>query len=103
MIAPDPDDRWMGFSLGEIDGVPVSTAATLRSGGVASLEFVSTLEEYRRRGAAAVTCSRAIADLLADGVRAVTLSACGESVPLYRGLGFHRCFDNVIMEWAGAR
>ncbi|MDO4357869.1 MAG: GNAT family N-acetyltransferase [Clostridia bacterium] len=104
MIDADHYYRWVEdgsyrFYLGEIDGVPVTTAATLSNGGVASLEFVSTLAECRRRGVASAVCSRAIADLLAGGAKAVTLSACGESASLYRSLGFHRCFDNVIMSY----
>lgn len=83
--------------LGEINGVPVSTAATIQNGEVASLEFVSTLEEYRRRKAAAVVCSQAIHDLFAKGVKAVTLGACGESVHLYKQLGFQSYFNNIVM------
>lgn len=39
--------------LGTVNGVSVSTAATIQTGEEASLEFVSTLPEYRRQGAAA--------------------------------------------------
>lgn len=85
--------------LGEIDGIPVSTAATIRSGDTASLEFVSTLEEYRRRKVASVVCSVALTDLFANGVEDVTLSACGESVCLYEKLGFEGYFDNIIMRY----
>lgn len=83
--------------LCEMDGVAVSTAATIRTGDVASLEFVSTLEEYRRRGAAAAVSSRALEELFADGVRAVTLSGAEEALVLYKNLGFNECFENVIM------
>ena len=83
--------------LGEIEGIPVSTAMTIRNGDTASLEFVSTLEEYRRRKVASVICSRALANLFERGVEDVTLSACGESVGLYEKFGFQRYFDNVIM------
>lgn len=83
--------------LGEIDGIPVSTAATIRSGDTASLEFVSTTEEYRRRKIASVVCSNALAELFAKGVEEVTLSACGESVYLYEKLGFKGYFNNIIM------
>ena len=85
------------FWLGEIDGVPVSTAATIQTGRAGSLEFVSTLEPYRRQGAAAVASSGAIAKLLASGAELVSLSACGESVPLYRKLGFEPVFEPVMM------
>ena len=89
----------LSIYLGEIDGIPVSTAATIQTGDTASLEFVSTLKEYRRRKAASVVCSKALSDLFANGVSSVTLSACDESVPLYKKFGFHSCFHNIIMQY----
>jgi ribosomal protein S18 acetylase RimI-like enzyme len=34
-----------------------------------------------------------------NGVRAVTLSGSEEAVELYRKLGFHDCFHNIIMQY----
>lgn len=56
------------FYLAEINGIPVSTAATIRSGDTGSLEFVSTLEEYRRKKAGITVSSIALSELLANGV-----------------------------------
>ncbi|MBD5476761.1 MAG: GNAT family N-acetyltransferase [Lachnospiraceae bacterium] len=86
----------MSIYLGEIDGLLVSTAATIQNGNVASLEFVSTLENYRRRKIASTVCSKALEDLFEAGVQSVSLGACGESAYLYRRLGFHNCFNNII-------
>ena len=88
-----------GIYIAEIGGVAVSTAATMRNGQIASLEFVSTLPEYRRQKAAITLCSKALADLFADGVEAVTLSGASEATALYEKLGFHSCFPNIIMEY----
>lgn len=85
--------------LAEINETAVSTCATIQNGKVASLEFVSTLEEYRRRKAAALLCSCAINDLLNKGAEVVTLSACGHSASLYEGLGFKRCFNNTVLKY----
>lgn len=85
--------------LAEMDGVAVSTCATIQNGNTGSLEFVSTLEKYRRKKAAASLCSYAINALLENGAETVTLGACGESVYLYEGLGFERCFYNVVMRY----
>ncbi len=85
--------------LGEIEGIPVSTAATIRNGKVASLDFVSTLEEYRRKKKASAVCSKAITDLFSSGIKDVTLSACGESVNLYKKFGFTSYFNNTIMHY----
>jgi Predicted acetyltransferase involved in intracellular survival and related acetyltransferases len=81
----------------EIDGIPVSTAATIRTGSTASLEFISTLKEHRRQKAAITLCSRAVEALFDNGVETVTLSGSSEAVPLYERLGFHSCFNNTIM------
>ena len=89
----------MNFYLGEIDGIPVATAATIQTGDLASLEFVSTLEEYRRRKAASAVCSRALTELFEQGASSVTLSACGESVSLYRKFGFRSYFNNIVMQY----
>lgn len=82
-----------------IDGVPVSTAATIQTGDVASLEFVSTLSQHRRRKAAITLNSYALTQLFGNGVRAVTLSGSSEAVALYEKLGFHGCFENIIMQY----
>lgn len=63
------------------------------------MEFVSTLEEARRRGVASVVCSKALANLFARGVEEVTLSACGESVKSYEKLGFQSYFHHMIMRY----
>ncbi len=83
----------------ELDGVPISTCATIQNGNTASLEFVSTLEEYRRKKAAALLSSHAIAELLHNGAETVTLSACGDSVHLYKSLGFKKYFNNRILKF----
>ena len=85
--------------LAEINGIAVSTCATIQNNNTASLEFVSTLKEYRRRKAAALLCSYAIDALLKNGVGIVTLGACGHSAFLYEGLGFKRCFNNTVMKF----
>lgn len=85
--------------LGEINGTPAATAATILTGDTGSLEFVSTLSNYRRRKAAITVCSMAVTELLENGAATVTLGACGESSLLYGQLGFHRCFDNVIVRY----
>ena len=88
---------YLNIYLGELDGIPATAAATIQNGDTGSLEFVATLEKYRRKKAAATVCSEAINDLLKNGVRTVTLSSCGGSYPLYEGLGFHTCFYDIVM------
>lgn len=107
MIDPVNYYPWVGSEdiriyLGILEDTPVSACATIQGGRTGSLEFVATLEEYRRRGAAAVLCSHAIEELFEAGAELVTLGACGESVPLYKGLGFRECYPNVLMRYEPA-
>lgn len=85
--------------LAEMDGIVVSTCATIQNNNTASLEFVSTLEKYRRKKAAISLCSYAIDNLLNNGAEIVTLGACGHSAFLYEKLGFKRSFNNIIMKF----
>lgn len=87
------------FYLAEINGIPVSTAATIRSGNTASLEFVSTLKEYRRKKAGITVSSIALSELFENGVERVTLSGSVEAVALYQKLGFHSCFGNILLKY----
>lgn len=87
------------FYLAEIDGIPVSTVATIQNGDTASLEFVSTLNEYRRRKAAITVSTMALYNLFAKGVKTVTLSGSVEAVALYKKLGFHDCFHNILLKY----
>lgn len=85
--------------LAELDGAAVATCATIQNRNTGSLEFVSTLELYRRRKAAALLSSCAIAELINNGAETVTLSAYGDAVHLYKQLGFKGYFHNVILKY----
>ncbi len=93
------ENEHISIYLAEMNGLPVSTCATIQNEKTASLEFVATLEAYRRRKAAALLCSFAINDLLEHGAEIVTLGACGHSAYLYEKLGFKRCFHNTVMQY----
>jgi GNAT superfamily N-acetyltransferase len=69
-------------------GNPAAVASILNNNGVASLEFVATLEEYRRRGYAKAASIAAIRNAFADGARIVTLRAFYPASLLYERLGF---------------
>ena len=95
-------DENINIYLAKIDGIAVSTCATIQNGNTSSLEFVSTLEQYRRKKAAALLSSYAIDALLNNGAETVTLGACGDSVHLYKGLGFQKYFSNIILKYEKA-
>ncbi|HCA30060.1 MAG: GNAT family N-acetyltransferase [Eubacteriales bacterium] len=67
---------------------PVTVSAILNNNGVASLEFVATLPEYRRRGFARAASIVAIRDAFTTGARIITLRAFYPANLLYQSLGF---------------
>jgi ribosomal protein S18 acetylase RimI-like enzyme len=74
--------------IGYLDQNPASVAAIMHNRGVSSLEFVATLPEYRRKGAAKAVCCQAIADAFATGSKIITLRALPEGKKLFLRLGF---------------
>ena len=67
---------------------PVAVASILNNNNVASLEFVATLPEYRRRGFARMASAVAISDAFAGGAKIITLRAFHPANLLYQSLGF---------------
>ena len=67
---------------------PVAISAILNNKGIASLEFVATLPEYRRRGFAKAASITAIKDAFANGAKIITLRAFFPASILYQSLGF---------------
>jgi ribosomal protein S18 acetylase RimI-like enzyme len=75
---------YIGYSNGE----PASVAAILNNDGVASLEFVETLEKYRRNHFAEAVCVEAINSAFENGAKIITLRAFDPARRLYEKLGF---------------
>jgi ribosomal protein S18 acetylase RimI-like enzyme len=87
------------FYLGCRDGNPIATLATLQDGENASLEFVSTLKEYRCQGAATALCAKALKDLRLSGVKTVTLRSSTEAISVYARLGFKPYYEQLIISY----
>lgn len=90
------------FYLGYIGEIPVSTVAIIQDGKNASLEFVSTLKEYRNRGAACAVCLKAMRDLQVNGVEIVTLRSSFEAHKLYEKLGFRPYYEQRLLSFQKA-
>lgn len=84
------------FYLVFYDGVPVSGCMTLHAGETATLEFVSTLAEYRRKGLGAAVCAAALQDLRQCGLHTVTLRAEPDGIGIYSRLGFVEICKRVV-------
>lgn len=71
------------------DNIPVSVAAIMDDHGIASLEFVATIPEMRRKGLARAVCEKAVCDAFSDGAQIVTVRAIDlTAAKLYRSMGF---------------
>lgn len=78
----------MNCYIGYYHGKPVAVSAILNNNGNSSLEFVATLEEYRKKGLARALCQKTIDDAFAAGTKIVTTRAFANPKNLYKSLGF---------------
>ncbi len=91
------------FYLGYIDGVPISTAATMQDSKCAGVEFVSTQKEYRHKGAAYAVCHKALFDLQSNNVETVTLVSLPGADKLYEKLGFKPYYEQLLFLYQNTR
>ena len=89
----------LSFYLGCCDGRPIATLATIQYGEAASVEFVSTLKEYRREGVATALCIEALKDLRLKGVKTVTLRSSTEAISVYTKIGFKPYYEQLILSF----
>lgn len=105
-VAPTVDDRlgYGGYTLWEVDGVPVALAGlTRRVAGTVRVAPVYTPPEHRRRGyAGAVTAevSRAAMDADAREVLLFTDLANATSNALYQRLGYRPIANQLVLAFA---
>ncbi|MGE5653479.1 MAG: GNAT family N-acetyltransferase [Bacillota bacterium] len=78
----------MACYISYVEGMPAAVAAVMHNGEAATLEFVATLKEYRRRGLALAACRVAVEDAFDAGARIITLRALGLARKLYEVLRF---------------
>jgi ribosomal protein S18 acetylase RimI-like enzyme len=78
------------------DGVPASTCMTIHGNGVATLEMVSTLPDYRRRGLATAVVRTALLDLQRKVIPTVSLRAEPDGIGVYKSVGFVEHCKRVV-------
>lgn len=104
LLSTDKYSSWLGesnlvFYLAYFEGKPVATSATIKSRNIGSIEFVSTLPEYRNRGIGTAVSVAAICGLRNEGVNLVTLRSCNEAINMYKKLGFQSYYNQTIMKY----
>lgn len=69
--------------------MPAAVASIMNNEGVASLEFVATVPEARRKGFARAACEQAVSDTFANGAKIITVRAANLAAGrLYEKVGF---------------
>jgi len=76
------------FYMAYYNNIPASTCMTIYENDLATLEAVSTLPIYRRRGLATAIIKKALSDLPELGVKTVSLRAESDGISIYKKIGF---------------
>ena len=74
--------------IGYYQGKPVAVSAILNNNGKSSLEFVATLDNFRKKGLARALCQKTVEDAFANGAKIITTRASADAKSLYTSLGF---------------
>lgn len=93
------DDNGVRLYLGTIDGVPVATVELFFAAGVAAINHVVTLHEFRRQGIGAAMTLWAAREARAAGYRIAVLTASPFGIEIYRRLGFQECCQVSTYAW----
>lgn len=70
------------------NGIAASVCSIINNKNISSLEFVATIDEYRRKGLARAVCITAIDEAFKNGSKIITLRAFASAKKLYKALGF---------------
>jgi ribosomal protein S18 acetylase RimI-like enzyme len=82
-------DGLMDCYLVFVNDIAVASSTIMNNYGNASLEFVATKPEYRRRGFGKYVCSHAIYETISKGIKIITVRVINfEATELYKKLGF---------------
>lgn len=85
--------------LGTVDGKAAATSAVFFGAGVAAVEYVSTLPDYRRQGIGAAMTLRALQEARRQGYRIGVLTASPMGIRLYRRIGFQEVCAFSLYLW----
>jgi GNAT superfamily N-acetyltransferase len=86
------------FYLASMNGIPASTCMTISSGEIADLDWVATLEPYRRQGLATSVITKALIDLHDAGVKTVSLRAEPAGISFYKRIGFKAYCNRIVAQ-----
>jgi predicted N-acetyltransferase YhbS len=74
--------------VASVDGTPASCGVAYEAMGLGAIGWVATLPTFRRRGLGTLVTATAADALFEAGVKAVTLQASPDGLPVYARMGF---------------
>src|SRR6266446_6608893 len=93
-------DRSLRLYLGTVDGEPVATVALFFEAGVASINWVVSLPQFRRQGIGAAMTLMAAREARSAGYRVGVLTASPLGITIYRRLGFQEYCPVSTYQWS---
>lgn len=78
----------MSCYIAYYEGAAAGVCSVIYNRDTASLEFVCTLEEYRRKGLAGAVCAKAVMEAFDRGSKIITLRSLPEAKRMYGKMGF---------------
>ena len=97
---PFGPDRSLRLYLGTVDGEPVATVALFFAAGVASINWVVSLPQFRRQGIGAAMTLLAAREARSAGYRVGVLTASPLGITIYRRLGFQEYCQVSTYQWS---
>ncbi len=85
--------------LGTIDNKPVATVELFLEAGVAAINHVVTIHQFRRQGIGAMMTLMAAREARQAGYRIGVLTASPMGIDIYRRMGFKECCLVSTCEW----
>ena len=95
-------ERSLRLYLGSIAGKPVATVELFLAAGVAAINHVVTLHQFRQQGIGAMMTLMAAREARQAGYRIGVLTASPMGINIYRRLGFKECCLVSTYEWSPA-
>ncbi|GCE15720.1 GNAT family N-acetyltransferase [Tengunoibacter tsumagoiensis] len=96
-FGPEQDLR---LFIGYVDEEPVGVVALYLAAGVAAIEWVVTLHQFRRQGIGAFMTMLAAKEARNAGYRIAVLTASPFGINIYRRMGFQECCLVNTYEWS---
>jgi ribosomal protein S18 acetylase RimI-like enzyme len=79
--------------IGYADGEPASTSMLIKTGDIAGIYWVATLEKYRRRGFGSAMTRHAVLAGRDKGCAVASLQASKRGSSVYERIGFTNCYN----------